>query len=186
MKKSHLLFALSVALITVSCSKSYNEDYAVGRNEAENEAKQRQQNIENALTGANKIISAKEQQRISAYIQRRGLSMTEYSGVFLQQTKKGNGKEITNDNTVTLKVKCQYLNEEVPDFFTKEKEQITFKVDGDTEVSFGLKTAVKKLSQGSKAIVIVPDNLAFWLDENGEKQEASATLVYEIEVLKVE
>ena len=67
----------------------------------------------------------------------------------------------------------------------KDSNTLTFNVSGDTRVVYGLIYAVKHLTEGSAARVIVPDNLAFYLDDNGEKVKANATLIYEIKVKKV-
>lgn len=177
------LIFCAIVCLSLSCSKAPNEDFAVGRNEQENLQKERQQKLENSLTEANKIISAKEEQRILAYAERRGLKLNKHSGIYYEETKKGNGVIIDENKFVKISYNAYYLNGNK----VEDSQQVkTFKVGGDTDIVFGLRIAVKQLSKGSKACVIVPDNMAFWLDENGEKQEADATLVYDIEIIDVE
>lgn len=182
--KSKFIAIIVFFVLLSSCSKSPNEDFAVGRNEQENLQKEKQHKIENSLTEANKIVSAKERDRINSYAERRNVSLEEYSGVYFYENKVGNGVSIVDDNIVTVKYKCEYLNGKIVEFEEKENTKI-FKVGADTDVVFGLKVAVKKLSKGSKAIVIIPDNLAFWLNDQGEKIKASATLVYDLEIIDV-
>lgn len=183
MKASFIVIFLFVIFFT-SCSKSPNEDFAVGRNEQENIQKEKQQKVENSLTEANKIVSAKERERIKSYAERRNITLEEYSGVYFFENRKGNCETIKDNNIVSVRYKCEYLNGEIVEFEGKENTK-TFKVSADTDVVFGMKIGVKKLSKGSKAVVIVPDNLAFWLNEQGEKIKASATLVYDLEIIDV-
>ncbi len=201
-----LLYLLSIVMVLLfySCSKNTgNEDYAVGRNPMQNVADEYNKKIDNSITSANKIISDKEKQRIQSFIQRRGWDMQEISGIYLQEVKKGTGLRITDKDIVTLTYKSCYINgDDAEDFHqteplntdnrtfknnkqTKKTNTLTFNVGGDTKVVYGLLYAVRNLSLNSVARVIVPDNLAFYLDENGEKVKASATLIYEIRIEKI-
>lgn len=195
------LFA-ALFCLTVSCTSTPNEDYAKGADPAEIQTEQRQERIDNSLAQANKIISEKEEQRIASFIDRMGWKPEKVSGVYIEKTLEGSGKEIDEQNTVTIEYRSYYLTgESAEDFCPKDgesnktkkafgnkeskKNEKSFKVSSDTGVIYGLQTAVKHLKTGSKARVIVPDNLAFYIDENGEKIKANATLVFEIVVKKI-
>ena len=127
--------------------------------------------------------------------------MQEVSGIYVEEVNKGIGDKINENNIVTIEYKSYYINGSSADEFNKiesetqqktfdnkkkkESNILTFNVAGDTRVVYGLIYAVKQLRKGSTARVIVPDNLAFYLDDNGEKIKANATLIYEIKVNKV-
>ncbi|MBR1769572.1 MAG: FKBP-type peptidyl-prolyl cis-trans isomerase [Bacteroidales bacterium] len=194
----------ALALTLSACKKSINEDYAAGKNPAQAEFENNQARIKNTMTNANKIISEKEKERIKNYIQRRKWNLKETGGIFLEQTQEGVGALISEKNSVTLKYTSFYLNGNSASEFNESKSKNqsdnnnfnnkdlkkennikNFNVNGDTDVVFGLLIAVKHLKNKSKARVIVPDNLAFYTDENGEKIQAHASLVYEIEILEV-
>ncbi len=191
-----ILFSFAMLL---SCSSGTNEDYAVGKNPVENALKTKQNQINTSLANANKIISDREKQRIESFINRRGWQMKEIAGIYLQVIEEGRG-EITNKNIVTIEYKSYYLNGQSADEFNqneKEKTQKfsndtvlqnnrkTFSLQGDTYVVYGLTFAMPHLKNHSSARVIVPDNLAFYMDDNGEKIKANATLVYELKVLDI-
>lgn len=186
-------------VMLLSCSSGTNEDYAVGKNPVENVLKAKQNQINTSLTNANKIISDREKQRIESFTNRRGWQMKEVAGIYLQVIEEGRG-EITNRNIVTIEYNSYYLNGQSADEFNQnENKKIqkfsndtvsqnnrkTFSLQGDTYVVYGLTFAMPYLKNHSSARVIVPDNLAFYMDDNGEKIKANATLVYELKVLDV-
>lgn len=157
--------------------------------------------MDKSFTSANKIISDKEKQRIQSFISRRSWNMQQVSGVYVEEVHKGVGQKIDENNTVTIEYNSYYINGSSANDFNKVEEEtqqktfnnkkqskdniLTFNVAGDTRVVYGLIYAVKQLSKGSTARIIVPDNLAFYLDDNGEKIKANATLIYEIKVNEV-
>ncbi len=201
-RRSYTLLLTSFLLLVffASCCFSVNEDYAVGENPVENSIKAKQAQMSNSLASANKIISDREKQRIEAFIDRRGWQTEEISGVYIQTIRQGK-KKIPANALVTIKYKSYYLNgESAEDFNRNENEksvgfsnntpqkshnQKTFSLQGDTYVVYGLIYAIRNLNQGAYARVIVPDNLAFYMNDNGEKIKVNATLVYEVEILNV-
>lgn len=192
------IFLFSIVML-LSCSSGTNEDYAVGKNPLENALKDKQNQINTSLANANKIISDREKQRIESFINRRGWQMKEVAGIYLQVIEEGRG-EITNRNIVTIEYNSYYLNGQSADEFNQNKKEKTqkfsndtvsqnnrktFSLQGDTYVVYGLTFAMPHLKNHSSARIIVPDNLAFYMDDNGEKIKANATLVYELKVLDI-
>ena len=198
------LFLLSIVILSlcIACSKQGDtEEYAKGRNPYQSALEEKNKQMDKSFTSANKIISDKEKRRIESFISRRSWNMQEVSGVYVEEVHKGVGQKINESNTVAIEYKSYYINGSSADDFNKVEEEtqqktfnnkkqskgntLTFNVAGDTRVVYGLIYAVKQLSKGSTARVIVPDNLAFYLDDNGEKIKAKATLIYEIKVNEV-
>lgn len=182
MQKSYFTILLLIILAFCSCKK-YNEDYAVGQNEKENEQIAKQEQIKQAMTNANKVINAKEEENIRAYIERRHWQMREDGGVFYEIISEGKGKKIVDINKVTIKYDCTLLSGEK--YNQTKDNQISFLVKGDTGVPFGLLSIMKKLKLTSKARVIVPSSLAFTLDEDGGKISENNTLIYILEVVNI-
>ncbi len=198
------LFLLSIVILSLfsACSRQgETEEYAKGRNPYQSAIDEKNKQMDKSFTSANKIISDKEKQRIQSFISRRSWNMQEVSGVYVEEVRKGVGQKIDENNTVTIEYNSYYINGSSADDFNKVEEEtqqktfnnkkqskdniLTFNVAGDTRVVYGLIYAVKQLSKGSTARIIVPDNLAFYLDDNGEKIKANATLIYEIKVNEV-
>lgn len=205
MIRRHSFFPINVIVLIFSlimlnsCSSGTNEDYAVGKNPKENAVKAKQNQVKTSLANANKIISDREKQRIDSFINRRGWQMKEVAGVYLQVTEEGSG-EITDKNHITIEYKSYYLNGQSADEFNQneqekikkfsnDKKQITnqktFSLQGDTYVVYGLAYALLHLKNHSLARIIVPDNLAFYMNDSGEKIKANATLVYELKILAI-
>lgn len=178
------LFIILSSLLLVSCTKQYNEDFAVGQNEQLNKSIEQEKQIEKSLTQANKIISLKEKENISSYIERRKWNMQEKNGIYYQITKQGVGENITDSNIVSLRYDCYLLNGQR--YGQTKTQQQTFNAKADTQVPFGLLMAVKNLRNKSQARIIIPSNLAFSTSEDGEKLKQNNTLVYIVEVTNVE
>ncbi len=204
MINNRILFIATIVLIITcnACSKqSETEEYAKGRNPYQSAIDEKNKQLDKSFASANKIISDKEKQRIQAFISRRSWNMKEMNGIYIEETHKGVGNIINENDIVTIIYKSYYINGSCADDFNKtetntqqttfsnkqkkDSNTLTFNVSGDTRVVYGLIYAVKHLTEGSAARVIVPDNLAFYLDDNGEKVKANATLIYEIKVKKV-
>ncbi len=167
----------------VGCSKTYNEDFAVGQNQQESLAKEQYKNIEKSFTKANEIINLKEKENILSYIERRGWNMEEKHGVYIQVTKQGDGKIITDSSIVSISYDCYLLNGQRYGY--PDTQQDTFNVQGDTNIPFGLFSAVKNLKKNSQARIIIPSNLSFIISDDGEKVSSDNTLIYVIEIKDV-
>lgn len=110
--------------------------------------------------------------------------MQVFSGIYLQETKQGFGKPITDKNIVSLEYESQMLNgEKIAS--SKQSGDKVFKVKGDINVEEGLLIAIKHLRQNSEAIVIIPSYLACSLNQDGEKMNNDYTIIYKIKVAEV-
>ncbi len=181
--KKNLLIILFFALFN-SCTKQYNEDFAVGQDEQLNQSIEQEKHIEKSLTQANKIISLKEKENISSYIQRRNWDMQEKNGIYFQITKQGEGENINDNDIVSIKYDCFLLNGQR--YGQKKTENQTFNAKTDTQIPFGLLMAVKNLKNKSQSRIIIPSNLAFVISDQGEKINQNNTLVYIVEIIKIE
>ncbi|MBR1627457.1 MAG: FKBP-type peptidyl-prolyl cis-trans isomerase [Bacteroidales bacterium] len=180
--KKYLLVILCCVLIC-SCTKKYNEDFAVGQNEEINKITEQRQQLDESFAKANTVINLKEKENILGYIERRGWEMQEKNGVYIQITKNGNGKIINDSDIVAVNYDCYLLNGQR--YGSTSSQTDTFFVGGDTKIPFGLLSAVKNLRYGTQARVIIPSDVAFAVSEQGEKINQSNTLIYIIEIKDV-
>ncbi|MBQ7984829.1 MAG: FKBP-type peptidyl-prolyl cis-trans isomerase [Bacteroidales bacterium] len=174
-------------LIAVFCScgkRNYNEDFAQGADEELNRQKEREQMMEESFRQANHVINYKEQENIKSFINRRKWNAEYRNGIWIEVLSQGKGeKEITEDNTVTILYTCMLLNG--GKCSSDSVEEKTFNVKGDTQVPFGLITAVKMLKKHSKARIIIPSALNFFISKDGEKISDNNTLIYTVEIKEV-
>ncbi|MBO6117640.1 MAG: FKBP-type peptidyl-prolyl cis-trans isomerase [Bacteroidales bacterium] len=183
MKINPFLILLSFCCF-ISCSKGYNEDFAVGRDEKSNEADQRNKQLQKSLENANKIINIKETENILSYIDRRKWNMQHKDGVYLQIVREGVGDFIQSGDIVTMQYDCFLLNgTKIND---SSDNVITFSAKGDTKVPFGVISAVKYMKNNTSARLIIPSELAFELTDEGEKQSSNNTLIYIIDIKDVQ
>jgi FKBP-type peptidyl-prolyl cis-trans isomerase len=168
-----------------SCTKKYNEDFAVGQNEQVNKEQAKDKKIDSCLTEANRIITQKEEQRIESYVKRRNWQIENHSGVYVQIIKRGQGKRIIEDNsTVSIEYEKELLSGET-ETSSKNKGKKEFKEKGDVNIEEGLLIGIKGMQKGCQARVIIPSNLAFVINDDGEKIEANNTIIYTIKIIDI-
>ncbi|MEE0982724.1 MAG: hypothetical protein U0L38_01580, partial [Bacteroidales bacterium] len=84
--------AICLGGLLFGCSRSYTEEDLSRIQESETKQAEQQSRQEKMLIETNKVLLAKEQDRIASYIERRGWKMTQSEGVFVGILEKGNGK----------------------------------------------------------------------------------------------
>ena len=108
---------------------------------------------------------------------------TTKSGLEYQVLKQGNGASPKADNTVVAHYKGMLLNNTEFDSSYARGEPATFHVN---EVIPGWTEVLQLMKVGSKYRVWIPSNLAYGEQGAGGKIGPNETLVFEIELLKVE
>ncbi len=179
---NRIFLGIMLLIFVASCTKKYNEDFAVGQNEQQNQTIEAQKKVEQSFTKANQIINIKEKENIQAYIKRNNWQMSDKNGVYFQLLRNGNGKQINDSSIVSVACDVFLLN---GSRYGEKNQKMTFNIKGDTQVPFGVMTAVKGLKDKSKLRVIIPSNLAFTISQEGEKIEQDNTLIYIIDILEV-
>lgn len=181
--KKNIVFYLFLAVLFISCSKSYNEDFAVGQNEKQNEADKQDKQMENAFATANKIINLKEKENIISYFEREKLPYSEYKGVYIGILKHGNGQKITQSNNVIIEYSYKMLDAQNTNY--SKVKTITVNAKGDTQLPYGLIISLQALKQNSQAMVIIPSTLNYTINDEGEKEKSANILICKVKVLKV-
>ena len=137
------------------------------------------------LIGINKAMVTEEQDQITDYIQRYGYKMeaTE-TGLHYMTVVEGRGNAPALLSKVTLKYKVNFLNGDY--CYSSDSSGVLQFIMGKSDEPSGLQEGLMKMRSGGKFIFIIPSYLAFGLTGDGNKIGANKSLVYHVELLKVE
>lgn len=106
------------------------------------------------------------------------------SGMYIVEKKKGNGKKPTPGKKVMVHYLGYFVDGQLFDNSYQRNQPFIFTF-GTGEVIPGWDEGISKLTEGSKAMFVIPSHLGY-----GDKQRGKippySTLVFEIELLKVE
>lgn len=173
-----LLFICTITLALGSCFNNNNHATL-------SENLKQQQSTQTDLTEANKDILKQEETAISNYIRANKLSMSQTNtGLYYFISNKGIGNTAIKKDLVTIKRKS-YLLDNTPCYGFGEDSIKTVAIDYDN-VESGLHEGLKLLNAGAKAKIIIPSYLAYGISGDGDKIPSMATVVYDLEVLKIE
>ncbi len=138
-----------------------------------------------SLQEINKVLVNKDAEVIKTYISRRGWEMqvTE-SGLWYMIYKEGEGSLIKENSEITIAYEV-WLMDGTLCYSSEELGTKSFIV-GKGGVESGLEEGVLMLKGGSRARFILSPHLAHGLIGDENKIPARATIVYDIEILKVE
>jgi len=154
----------------------------------------REKNVENktvikhskeSLEEVNKLLVDKDAELIKSYVDRRGwkIELTE-SGLWYMIYEKGSGSDIKKGDIITFNYEVWLLNG--THCYSSDKLGSKNFVVGKGGVESGLEEGVLMLKLGSKARFILPPHLAHGLIGDENRIPARATIVYDIEILKIE
>jgi FKBP-type peptidyl-prolyl cis-trans isomerase len=139
--------------------------------------------LQENLIKANIKATEVESDQIDAYVERKELSVIKTpTGLRyqLQENKEGetieNGEKAVVKYTVNLLngIECYSTNDQVEEF-----------VVGKDYVESGLHEGILFMSEGDKAIIIIPSHLAHGLAGDFEKIPFRSTIVYNIELVAI-
>lgn len=167
-------FILIFMIIFFSCNK---EKKANGN--------RRIRNPKESLEEVNKLLVDKDAELIKSYVERRGWDMqvTE-SGLWYMIYKDGSGPLIKKGDNITFNFQVWLLDGTL--CYSSDEQGAKSFVVGKGGVESGLEEGVLMLRKGSKARFILPPHLAFGLIGDEKRIPARATIVYDIEILKIE
>lgn len=132
----------------------------------------------------NKDILKEENYHIEKYIERRQWKITtSETGLRYYIYKKTNGKTTPKIGEVSIHFEVSLLNGEKC-YSTIGHTPLLFKL-GNAEVINGLEEGISLMRVGEKAMLIVPAHLAFGLLGDEDKIPMRATLVYNVELIKI-
>lgn len=141
--------------------------------------------VKEQLINANHARVEVENERIEAFIKRRGLKM-EKTGTGLRYLilQQGEGNFAQEGQTVLLNFKVSLLDGKVC-YSSDEVGPQQFNI-GNDNVESGLHEGIQLLKPGGKAKFILPSHLAHGLSGDAQKIPANATIIYDVELLAIQ
>lgn len=130
------------------------------------------------MINANKYFASSEETEIDAYIGRRGWEMKKLgNGTRLWEYQKGDGKALENEEAVSVSYSMEALT----------GKRIYDQVDdvvvmGRGQAVTGLETALKNLSHGSRAKVIIPSAMGYGVVGDGDLISTRMVIVMDLSV----
>ena len=138
-----------------------------------------------SLEKVNKLLVEKDSEQIKSYVDRRDWEMKQSnSGLWFMIYKEGKGSKIKKGDFITFKYELSLLNGTL--CYSSEDLGAKSFIVGKGGVEGGLEEGVLLLNLGSKARFILPPHLAHGLIGDENRIPARASIVYDIEILKIE
>lgn len=138
-----------------------------------------------SLEEVNKLLVDKDTEQIKSFVERRGWEMQlSESGLWYMIYHEGTGERIKKGDAITLNYNVWLLNGTLC-YSSDELGPKRFLV-GKGGVETGLEEAVLLLKLGSKARFVLPPHLAYGLIGDENRIPARASIIYDIEILKIE
>ncbi len=160
-------------IISVSCKNTSKEKT---KEEIASEAEM--------LINVNKYLVSKDADIIRAYAKRRGWTITTTkTGLAYVIINEGFGKAAQTGKTAVIKYNVSMLDGTVC-YSSDSLEPKTFRI-GKGGVESGLEEAILLMHEGGKGFFIMPPHLAHGLMGDQNKIPARATILYEVELVKL-
>jgi len=107
------------------------------------------------------------------------------SGLYYIETKKGKGKQAQPGDLLTVHYTGKFLNGEVFDSSYRRNRPFSFKL-GNGDVIAGWEEGFSKMHEGGKATLIIPSHLAYGKEGYGKIIPPYTTLIFDVELLKIQ
>ncbi|HKR06425.1 MAG TPA: FKBP-type peptidyl-prolyl cis-trans isomerase [Bacteroidia bacterium] len=151
----------------------------------ENQEKMDKEKLKETLIRANKLYMNKQSDDIDDYVKRHHLQMdTTATGLRIKIDKLGSGPRPEFKNNVTVKYIVSLIDG-TECYRSDSLGPLTFSMNHD-DVPQGLREAVSMMRAGDKAFAILPSHLGYGLTGDAKKIPSNATLIYQIELVKIE
>lgn len=108
------------------------------------------------------------------------------TGIYRIDIKKGTGKNVELNDTVTVNYEGRFLNGKIFDSTKKRNEPFQFVYGTEMQVIKGLEEAIGRMKQGDHAIFVMPSKMAF--GENGSSSgaiPAYTSVIFDVELFEV-
>lgn len=169
-RKSILLLSLITVLTLVIAGCKHDES-----------KKTRAKLSDEQLVNVNRELVIKERERIESYISRKGLDMEMTdAGIWYSITANGEGDRLGGGDRVRLEYTCSLLDGTL--CYSSDINGDMIITIGKSDIPAGLDLALRLLNTASRALIILPSNMAFGLVGDGDRIPARAALIYEIAV----
>lgn len=170
-------FLCVLLLLFISCKNDTQPN--------EKELKIKQLQLENKLVEYNAKWIDIENDRIANYLKKKNWTMLETgTGLRWQILKNGDGKSAQIGTNVVIKYKVFLIDD--TEIYSSDNLGYKSFVVGRSNVESGLEEGILFLKVGDIARFILPSHLAFGLIGDKNKIPEKASLIYELELIKVE
>jgi FKBP-type peptidyl-prolyl cis-trans isomerase FkpA len=140
--------------------------------------------MDDSVMNYNKAVVKTEDQEIEDLIQRYGWTMVKSStGLRYMIYKHGSGERPVKGKIVTIRYEVRLINGNLC-YSSAEKGPKEFKL-GQGVVDVGTEEGILLMRVGDRAKFIVPSHLAFGLLGDQDKIPPKSTLIYDIELIKL-
>jgi FKBP-type peptidyl-prolyl cis-trans isomerase FkpA len=130
----------------------------------------------------NRYMVQKDRERISNYIERKGLQMTESpTGLWYLIKSEGSGSYLKDNDRVVMEYECHLLDG--TSCYSSGESGPKEVMLGRSTMEAGLNQGLKMLKPGGEAIFILPPFLAYGLTGDGNKIPSRAVIVYNIKIV---
>ncbi len=127
-----------------------------------------------------------EDKLLDYYLQENNISTKPLiSGLYYIETRKGTGKPSKAGSILTVHYKGKFLSGEIFDSSYKRNQPFSFTL-GNGDVIAGWEEGFSKMKEGGKATFIIPSYLAYGKKGYGKIIAPYTTLIFEVELLKVD
>ncbi len=138
-----------------------------------------------SLEEVNKLLIEKDAELIKSYVDRRGWNMSvSESGLWYMIYEEGVGAQVKRNDEITYNYRVSLLDGSL--CYSSDESGAKSFVVGRGGVESGLEEGVLLLKKGSKACFILPPHLAHGLIGDENRIPARASIIYDIEILKIE
>lgn len=170
---SSKIFFFCFIVLCISCNNKKVEPKVINPDE-----------YKEPLVKANNHMVKVETEDINNYIKRHEWDMkTSGTGLRYMIYKNGQGLKALSGDIVRINYKVNLING-VECYSSKDDGPLEF-MTGKAEVINGLEETILLMKEGDKAKAIIPSHLAYGLLGDDEKIPKRATLIYDVEILKV-
>ena len=143
------------------------------------------QEIEKQLMEANQHVVKTEARHIEDFLARYKWDMKETgSGLFYMIYEQGTGEKAAKGMVATIAYTIKLITGDIV-YSSESAGPLAFQI-GKGDVISGLEEGILLLKRGDKAKFIIPSHLAYGLVGDGDLIPGKATLIYDIELLKID
>lgn len=173
----YAMMVMSVLLLGCSCSHQNNSVSTPNEN---------QPATKEEIIQMNRNILEIERRAIDAYINENNWNTVQTgTGLHIEFTRDSAGNYFPKEgDLVTLDYTLSLIDGEKV-YNSTDNGKINLRVDKDNNVS-GLHEAVKKMTTGDRARLIIPSHLGYGVHGDENKVPSRATLIMTVEILSIE
>jgi FKBP-type peptidyl-prolyl cis-trans isomerase len=183
-EKDSRLALVIIILVLFSVASSCRRNHSRTTDEQLRAAEQKEK-LKEDLINQNRTLMLEEQDAITSYINRAGIDSIEKTttGLHIKILEAGKGKKARLLSKVELSYEARLIDGTFC-YSSDSTGRLSF-VLGQSDEPSGLQEALLKMSEGEKALVIIPSYLAYGITGDGICVPGSTTLLYTIRLERV-